>query len=104
MKIKLNNKDINIILANNFLIRLKGLTFKKNINYGLYFKKCNSIHTFFMKDEIDIIMLDKNNKILFLYPNFKKNKILIKKEVYNIIELPKNSINSLKVNDYINLC
>lgn len=92
MKILLNNKEYNLIYGNNFIIRLKGLMFKRNIKQGIYFPNCNSIHTFFMKENIDVLLLDSNNKILYSYKDLSKNKILIKKNVKNIIELPKNSI------------
>ena len=65
--------------------------FERKINYALLFNKCNSIHTFFMKCNIDVIMCDKNNKILYYYNNLRKNKIIWpKKNVYKIIELPVN--------------
>ena len=54
---------INIIEAKTFKQRLLGLMFKKNIDYALLFKRCNSIHTFFMKEKIDVVMTDKNNFI-----------------------------------------
>jgi len=104
MKIIINNKSIPLKVANNFWSKFKGFMFKKNINYALLFKKCNGIHTFFMKEEIDVILTDKENKILYLYPNLKKNKIIMpKKNVYNTYELPKGSINKLKVNDKIKI-
>lgn len=94
----INNIKINKCVS--FKDRLIGLMFKKNINYGLYFPNCNSIHTFFMLDEIDVIMTDKNNKILYLYKKLKPFRIVLpKKGVKNIYELPKNSINNLKIND-----
>lgn len=81
--------NIEIKECNNFFNRLMGLMFKKNFNYGLCFKKCNSIHTFFMKKNIDIIMTDKNNKVLYIFNNFKKNRIILpKKNVYYTYELP----------------
>lgn len=67
---------------------------KKNIDIILCFPKCNSIHTFFMKCPIDIIMTDKNYKILFIYKNLKKNKIILpKKNVYYTFEMPINVFN-----------
>ena len=74
--------------CNTFIKKLKGLMFKKNINYGLMFKKCNSIHTFFMKQNIDVIFLDKNNNIIKRYNNITKNKILICKDAFQVIEIP----------------
>ena len=66
MKIIYKNKDIEVKICNRFKDRLLGLMFKKKINYGLCFPKCNSIHTFFMKQNIDIFMADKNNKIIYV--------------------------------------
>ena len=92
-----------IITAIKFKDKLIGLMFKKNINYGLLIKKCKSIHTFFMKENIDVILLDKNNKILSIKRNIKPNKIIIfkTKKRTNILELPNNSSKNLKVNDII---
>lgn len=98
MKIIIKDKNIDLEVANTFWKKFKGFMFKKNINHALLFKKCNGIHTFFMKEEIDVILTDKNNNILYLYPNLKKWKILLpKKHVYNTYELPKGSINNLKI-------
>lgn len=95
---------INIYEAKTFKQRLLGLMFKKNINYCLFFKKCNSIHTFFMKENIDVIMTDKNNKILFIKKNMKKNRIILpKKGVYNTYEFPANFIKDLKINDQLKI-
>ena len=77
--------------------------FKKNINHALLFERCNSIHTFFMQSNIDVIMCDKNNKILYYYSNLSKNKIVgPKKNVYKIIELPVNFFD-FKINDKIRI-
>lgn len=88
----------------SFSSRLKGFMFKKNINYGLLFKRCNSIHTFFMQENIDVIMTDKNNKILFYFPNLKPNKIILpKKNVYNTYEFPTNRLTNIKINDILKI-
>lgn len=94
-----------IIIANNFKDKLLGLMFKKNINYGLLIKNCKSIHTFFMLENIDVLLLDQNNCILKINRNVKPNKIVIykTKKRTNILELPSNSSLSLKVNEIIDL-
>ena len=89
MKLIYNNKEIEIIECKNFLSRFKGFMFKKKINCALLFNKCNSIHTFFMKENIDVIMCDKDNTILFFYKNLPKNKIIWpKKGVKKVFETP----------------
>lgn len=91
MKLIYNQKKINIIECTTFTSRLLGFMFKKNINHALLFNHCNSIHTFFMKTNIDVIMCDKSNNILYYYKNLSKNKIILpKKNVSKTIELPVN--------------
>ena len=91
MNLIYNDKKIKILECTSFFSRLKGFMFKKNIDYALLFNKCNSIHTFFMKSNIDVIMCDKNNKIIYYCNNLNNNKIIIqKKNVYKTIELPVN--------------
>lgn len=101
MELWYKNKSIDLIECKSFYSRLKGFMFKKKINYALLFNKCNSIHTFFMKSNIDVIMCDKNNKILYYYNNLSKHKIIFpKKNVYKTIELPVNYFN-IKIDEKI---
>lgn len=91
MRLRYNNKDIPLEECKSFYTRLKGFMFTKNINKSLLFDRCNSVHTFFMKENIDIIMCDKENNILFIYNNVSKNKIIWpKKNVSKVYELPVN--------------
>ena len=86
-----DNIKLKIKPCNNIFNRFLGLMFKKNIDYGLCFPKCNSIHTFFMKESIDVIMTDKDYNILYIFNNLKPNKIILpKKNVYYTFELPMN--------------
>ena len=91
MNIVYDRKNILVIECKSFFSRLMGFMFRENINYALLFNKCNSIHTFFMKKNIDVIMCNKDNIILYYYNDLGKNKIIWpKKNVYKIIELPVN--------------
>lgn len=103
MKLIYNNKEINLIECKSFFSRFKGFMLKKNINYALLFNKCNSIHTFFMIENIDVIMLDKDNIIRYYYKNLGKNKVILpKKGVCKTIELPINYYNFI-INTKINI-
>lgn len=89
MKLIYEDKDIELSECKSFYSRLMGFMFKKEINKALLFNRCNSIHTFFMKCNIDVIMCDKDNRILYYYNNFGKNKVILpKKNVYKTFELP----------------
>lgn len=103
MKILKDNISINIKWCNNFLDRFKGFMFKKNINICLCFPKCNSIHTMFMLKPIDVIMTDKNYKIIYIFKNVKPFKIILpKKNVYYTFELPINKF-KFKINEKIKI-
>lgn len=98
---KICNKEIEIKNYNNILNKFKGLMFKKNFNYGIRIR-CNGIHTFFMKESIDVVLTDKDNIVLFIYKNLKPNKIVFpKKGVYYTYEFPAGTITELKINNKI---
>lgn len=76
--------------ADTFLKRLIGLSNKKYVNYGMLFKKCNKIHTFMMRFDLDLYILDENNKIIDIKKNIKKNKIIT-------INLPRKKTSILEI-------
>lgn len=91
MKLVYKNKDIDLYECKNFFSRLKGFMFTKNIDKALLFDRCNSIHTFFMKENIDVIMCDRDNRVLFFYKDLSRNKIILpKKGVTKVFETPSN--------------
>lgn len=79
-----------IIVANTFFKRLFGLMNRKNVSYGMLFLKCRSIHTFFMKCNIDIFILNKDMEIIGVRPNIAPNRIIIchEKDAYSVLEMP----------------
>ena len=103
MKLIIDNKSIPIKKCISFKDKLFGLMFKKNINYGICLKRCSSIHTFFMKEKIDVIMTDKNYKVIYVYNNIKPYRIILpKKKVYYTFELPSNT-NTYEINDILKI-
>ncbi len=103
MEIVINKEKFNVDVANSFSKRFFGLMGKKNINKGIFFPKTRSIHTFFMKETIDIIMIDRNNTVVYYKKNLPKWRILIKKKAYHTIELPCNSINKINIGDKLTI-
>ena len=89
MRLLYNNKDIDLYNCKSFFSRFKGFMMEKNINRALLFDRCNSIHTFFMKENIDVIMCDEDNKILFYYKDLPRGKIILPKcGVKRVFETP----------------
>lgn len=92
-----------IIIANSFYKRLIGLMFKKNIDYGMYFPNVNKVHTFFMKINIDIYGLDKNNYVISSRLNIKPNRVIILNNSYSTLEIPTNLNKFYKIGDKVEL-
>ncbi|WP_406535271.1 DUF192 domain-containing protein [Methanobrevibacter sp.] len=92
--------NIKIINANSFFKRFKGLMLKKDIDFALLFYnlKDSSIHTHFMRFDIDVYFLDKN-KIIFEKATLSPWKFYKpKKQAKYILETKKDCLN-LKIGD-----
>ena len=102
MKVIFNKTTLELKDANTFFNKLMGLMFKTRFEYCLRIK-CNGIHTFFMRKNIDVVLTDKNNNILYIYKSLKPNKIILpKKNTCKTIELPTNVFN-FKINTRIRM-
>jgi len=72
--VKITNKTRNAVLAEQaeiaetFFSRLKGLLGRQGLKEGegLVITRCSSTHTFFMRFKIDVVFLDRNNKVVAL--------------------------------------
>lgn len=94
MFLNLNKKKIEVVVAKKFHERLKGLMGQTDISYGMLFPHCNGIHTYFMKENIDVVALNEQNQVIYIYRNLPKNQIVrIKTEAKktSILELPKDT-------------
>lgn len=62
-----------VLLADSFYYRLKGLMGKKELkeNEGLCLKPCKSVHTFFMKFNIDVLFVDNNDVVCGIVENLR---------------------------------
>ena len=89
--------------AKTFKEKLIGLILEKHINYGMYFKNVSSIHTFFMKDTIDVIGLNNLNIITEIHPNIRPNHILILKKSKNTLEVPKGYSKKFKIGQKVKI-
>ena len=101
MYIKLNGKKINIRVLTNFKERFISYKFYlEPITEGLCFPKKRWFHTYFFCQKVDIVMTDKDNKILYMYPSLKsERKIYPKNGVYYTYVFPDRSTSKLKIGD-----
>jgi hypothetical protein len=101
-------KRCEVMVADNFWTRFKGLMGKKSETIeqmgGLLIKPCSQIHTFFMKCAIDVIYLDRDNRIIKIEEAIPPGKCCkLVKGSKSLVEFPINSINKygFKENDKV---
>ena len=102
MYLIINNQKIKVYNANTFLKRLVGLLGEKEITHGMLFPHTNSVHTFFMKANIDILALDENNEVILKCEDVAKSRIIAvknKSKKTSILELPSNTSKTIKIGD-----
>ena len=94
------NQKIDIIYANTFFKRFKGLMLKKDIDYALIFTnmKGSSIHTHFMRFEIDVYFLDEN-KVVFEKTTLKPWKFYRPEKQAKFILETKKDVLKIEIGD-----
>ncbi len=98
MKLTINKKKINIEKIDGFFNRFKLLKFKlEKLENGYLLTKRKWLSTYLYCQKVDVIMTDKDNTILYLYPNLKSEAIIYyKRKVYNTYILPLGIANHLE--------
>lgn len=88
--------NITVINAKNFWTRFKGFMLKKEADYALLFKNCKSVHTFFIRFDLDIIYLDKENKVIKIIKQLKPFRVaMCVKNAVSILEIPSSIIKDI---------
>lgn len=101
---KTNNSVVSeeVIFANTPLKRMKGLLGRKELKKGqaLVIRPCNSIHTFFMRFSIDVLFVDKENRVIKIISCLKPFRL---SPVYFnsafTVELPVGTIQSASIKE-----
>lgn len=82
-RVKINFKENNIaqdvVVADSFFARARGLMFRKKMDNfdGMLITPCNSIHTFGMFFPIDVIFLNKNFEVIKVMEGLKPNRMTL---------------------------
>ncbi len=98
----------NAVIADTLSGRIKGLLGRKKLKSGeaLIIKPCNWVHTFFMRFPIDLLFIDRQERIVKIVraiPPFRLSSISLGASY--VIELPAESISSTqtKIGDHISI-
>jgi uncharacterized protein len=80
----------NCLIANHFFSRFLGLMGRRGMPSidALVFPACNSIHTFFMRFSIDVVLCDSRGEIVEIVTAMAPWRLLLpRKHVTHIIEM-----------------
>ncbi|MBL0388815.1 DUF192 domain-containing protein [Tumebacillus sp. ITR2] len=83
--------------AESFWSRLRGWMGRRNVPVGaaLVFRSCNGIHTFFMKEEIDVAFLDDEHRIVHMLHRVRPNTIApFVRGAMHVIEFPAGTLSA----------
>lgn len=101
-----NSKVIaKVFIADSFRERFLGYMFRKEPHHeAIVFNPCNSIHTFFMKFNIDVLFIDENLKVVKKIENLKKGKVIMpQKGAIKVIEGKGGIFKKVNVGDRIEI-
>lgn len=78
----------NLLIAENFISRCRGLMGKPQLrnDAALLIKRCNCIHTFWMRFSIDVIFLDRSGVVLSVVDNVPARRIVANRKAWQVLE------------------
>lgn len=83
-------------VADTFFTRFRGLMGQSPIERPLWIAPCADIHTFCMKEPIDVVFLSREGKVLRIIEAMPKNKMSgAVKGAYSVLELPAYALRKL---------
>ena len=93
-----------LIEAKTFISRAKGLIGVSKFDFVLWIKRCNSIHTFFMKIPIDVVFVNKHLVVKKIYKNLKPWKFVFPiLKASSVFEMTPGLANRISVGDRLNV-
>ena len=84
-------------IADDVISRNVGLLKHRDLpkGHGLWIKRCNTIHTFFMRFPIDAVFVDKKLKVVAVYRDLKPWRITrLHFKAASVFELPAGTLNA----------
>ena len=98
------NSKFDIMHENTSFLRLRGLLGRNlKVNEGMLIEPCNSVHTMWMKYDLDIIYINKDNEIVKIIKKLKPWKLSVCTAAFKTLELPADTVDyiGLKVGDFL---
>lgn len=79
----------NVQRANGFWSRLVGFITKSNVrpDDGLWYDNCSAIHTIGMKERIDVVFLDRNQRVMRVERAIPRHRFAVTYGARSVVEL-----------------
>ena len=84
----------------SFLGRGLGLMFRRRLPaaHGIWIMPCSGIHTFFMRFPIDVLFLDRSQRIVRVYPGLGRWRLVpLVWRAHSVVELPAGTVDGLRL-------
>ena len=95
-------------VANTMMMRMIGLLSRSNLekDEGLWITPCTSIHTFFMRFNIDVAFLDREGKVIRIYSSLRPWMSWIHPRALGVLEVKAGVLeeSEIKAGDILTLC
>lgn len=94
-----------VLLADTFTKRLCGYMLRNRPHHkAIIINPCNSIHTFFMKFDIDVLFADENMKVIKKIESLKPGRVILPiKEAKVAVEGEAGTFGNIRIGDDISV-
>lgn len=95
----------NLFIADSFMKRFLGFMFQKEPQYeAIMIKPCSSIHTFFMKFDIDVLFINKDMEVIRKIEALSPGKVIMPiKSAVAIIEAKAGKFKGVEIGKKVSL-
>lgn len=99
------NKLADIYIADTFFKRFLGYMFRKKPHHeAILIKPCSSIHTFFMKFDIDVLFLNEDGEVIMKIGHLGRRRMIMPvKESTMVIEAASDMFKDLAAGERISV-
>jgi len=90
LKVQGRDANIKVSIAHTMWERMRGLLGRDSLPRGeaLLLRRCGSVHTFGMRFEIDVLFLDRRERVVAIHPDVRKRRALFDLHAAHTLEMP----------------
>ncbi|CAB3649746.1 hypothetical protein LMG22037_00921 [Paraburkholderia phenoliruptrix] len=90
--LKVDGRDagISVSITQTVRERMRGLLGRDSLPAGeaLLLERCGSVHTFGMRFEIDVLFLDRRERVVAIHHDVRKHRVLFDLRAVHTLEMP----------------